>query len=368
MNETLEPRFSALVSVPSEATDAYQAQGPRLIAAVDCALESRSDCAKLIGLNAIQTAFANHANHWRFMCNVFRLNNSDLLARVLPWVYRVYTARGFSLDYFPFVLQTYRQAVLDHLPPDCAEPIAAIYHVVEEQHELIATLAKTEDLSPPIEAIWLHRTEEFCEALLAADARKALALTQQWVKQTGDIPNFLQFVVTGTMIEIGRLWENNRINVAQEHLASAIVNRVMASLYPQIIDMTPRRGRAIVTCAPNEFHELGGRMFADLLELDGWDVMYLGANTPVEELVAMARSHNVSFLALSVAMPFNLEQAGRAISALRQLAPVRPKILLGGRAFSMSPRLWKDIGGDAYCPTAEAGVALARSWSGGQTA
>jgi len=170
------------------------------------------------------------------------------------------------------------------------------------------------------------------------------------------------------MIEIGRLWENNHINVAQEHLASAIVNRVMASLYPQIIDLTPRRGQAIVTCAHNEFHELGGRMFADLLELDGWDVMYLGANTPVEELVAMARTHNVSFLALSVAMPFNLEQAGKAISALRQLTPVRPKILLGGRAFSLSPTLWKDIGGDAYCPTAEAGVALARSWSGGQTA
>ena len=323
---------------------------------------------KLIGSNPLQTAFDNHANHWRFMSNVFRLNCVDLLASVLPWVYRAYTKRGFSLDYFPFVLQTYRQAVIDQLPPDCAAPIAAMYEGLRDQHDLITTLAQFDDRPPPIEATWLTRMQEFCKVLLAADSRKALALTEQWVKQPEDIPNFLQLVVTGAMIEIGHLWETNQINVAQEHLASSIVNRVMATLYPKIVGVTPRRGRALVSCAPNEFHELGSRIFADLLELDGWDVQYLGTNVPVADLLALVKARPVSFFALSVAMPFNLDKAAEAIAEIRQLEPSRPKILLGGRAFSLAPNLWQNIGGDAYCPTAEAGVAIARSWSEGLTA
>ena len=84
--------------------------------------------------------------------------------------------------------------------------------------------------------------------------------------------------------------------------------------------------------------------------------------------MALVKARPVSFFALSVAMPFNLDKAAEAIAEIRQLEPSRPKILLGGRAFSLAPNLWQDIGGDAYCPTAEAGVAIARSWSEGLTA
>ncbi|MBN1605266.1 MAG: cobalamin-dependent protein [Polyangiaceae bacterium] len=363
MPEGLEEKLETVASVPPAAADAYYAHGATLACRIDAALQVRPDSSQLIGPNPLATAFDNHANHWRFMSNVFRLNNMQLLARVLPWVYRVYRARGFSLDYFPFVLKSFQEAVLAELGPELAAPIAAVYERVLELHETTAALAESEGKEAPAEAVWLTRSQAFCEALLAADGRRVYALSERWVKTTSDIVDFLQIVVTGAMIEIGRRWERNEISVAQEHLASSLVNRVMASLYPRIVRVVPHRGSALVSCAANEFHEIGSRILADLLELDGWDVQYLGTNTPITELIDWLKVRPVCFVALSVAMPFNLHQATEAISQIRKLEPSVPKILLGGRAFSLAPSLWRDVGGDAYCPTAEAGVAVARAWS-----
>jgi methanogenic corrinoid protein MtbC1 len=249
------------------------------------------------------------------------------------------------------------------LPPEDADPIVAAYRRVLELHETTAQQALSERSEPPTEPIWLGRAGRFAATLLAGDTRGALAMADEWVGERDDVAPFMELAATTAMIEIGRRWERGEISAAQEHLASALMNRVMAHLYPKIMESAPFRGRALVSCAANELHELGSRVFADLLELDGWDVAYLGANTPIEDLVAHVANEPVRVVALSVAMPFNLQNAARAVSEIRKLPLPRPRILLGGRAFSLAPDLWQQIGGDAYFPTAQAGVKAAREFS-----
>ena len=48
------------------------------------------------------------------------------------------------------------------------------------------------------------------------------------------------------------------------------------------------RGIAVLACAPGEQHEIGLLMLAVLLRADGWQVAYLGADTPVLDAVALA--------------------------------------------------------------------------------
>ena len=43
----------------------------------------------------------------------------------------------------------------------------------------------------------------------------------------------------------------------------------------------------IVTGTPEEQHTLGARMFADFLEADGWEVVLLGAGSPVRDVVEL---------------------------------------------------------------------------------
>lgn len=79
------------------------------------------------------------------------------------------------------------------------------------------------------------------------------------------------------MYEVGNLWERGEISVAEEHLASSIISRIMSTIYSKFITFENTRGKAVVTATANEFHKLGSRIVADSLEMNGWDVNHLGS-------------------------------------------------------------------------------------------
>jgi len=165
------------------------------------------------------------------------------------------------------------------------------------------------------------------------------------------------------MYAIGRLWERGEISVAQEHLASALVARLMAVSYPNLEIVPSPKGRAVVTAAPNEFHETGARCVADLLALDGCEIHYLGANTPPAELRRYLRQIKPDLLAISVAMPFNLDSTQELVTAIKEDNTLKSlKVMVGGLAFAELPELWQLTMADGYAPDAKGAVALPRSW------
>ena len=128
------------------------------------------------------------------------------------------------------------------------------------------------------------------------------------------------------------MWEVNRISVAVEHLATATVESLFSLVYP-ILFSRERVGRsAIVACVANEYHQVGANMIADVLELNGWDGVFLGANTPVGDLLYMIDDSGPRFVGLSLAIYFNLRELLEAIGRIRGRFEELP-ILVGGQAF-----------------------------------
>ena len=80
------------------------------------------------------------------------------------------------------------------------------------------------------------------------------------------------------LIEVGVRWEAGDVTVAQEHLATSTVRAAMQRLLADA--RADVRGVAVLACAPGEQHEIGLLMLAVLLRADGWQVAYLGADTP----------------------------------------------------------------------------------------
>ena len=69
-----------------------------------------------------------------------------------------------------------------------------------------------------------------------------------------------------------------------EHLATAISESLLNLTYPRLFAQ-PRNGKsAVVTCVSNEYHQIGGKMVADIFELNGWRGHFLGANMPEADL------------------------------------------------------------------------------------
>ncbi len=135
-----------------------------------------------------------------------------------------------------------------------------------------------------------------------------------------------------SLYEIGSLWEQNRISVATEHMATAITEYLMAVLYPTLFIPEHKDRSIVVSCVANEYHQIGGKMVADILESRGWSTYFLGANTPIADMLNMVQGKRPDWVALSLSVYFNMPQLERAIEELRRLGGDFG-ILVGGQAF-----------------------------------
>lgn len=161
-----------------------------------------------------------------------------------------------------------------------------------------------------------------------------------------DVADLQLRVIQPAQQEIGRLWQENRCTIAQEHVATAISQLALAHLY-QHLPRAPRNGkRVLLACVEGELHELGARVASDFLEMAGFDVQFVGANTPTESLVALAKLARPDLLALSISLTFNMPALRQTIARAREeLGPAFP-IAVGGPAidFLSDPAAIKQLG------------------------
>ena len=88
-----------------------------------------------------------------------------------------------------------------------------------------------------------------------------------------------------SLYRIGEKWQANKVSVAQEHIASAIVQLAMTAglLRSQPPPMVGKR--VLLACVAANNHAIGLRMVSDAFQLAGWEVQYLGADVPTSALV-----------------------------------------------------------------------------------
>jgi methanogenic corrinoid protein MtbC1 len=172
--------------------------------------------------------------------------------------------------------------------------------------------------------------EEAREALLDAarrgDAAGVARITEQAFAVTG-LESFLRDVVAPALERVGDEWERGAATVAHEHLLSAALR---ARLETVLTDARgPVRGTVVLACAPGERHELGLLSLAALLRADGWQVVYLGADTPTADAVAIATSVGADALCVSVTMAESLPLLERALADVER---ERLELVVGGDA------------------------------------
>lgn len=362
--EELMEKLRGLEPVPFPAAQSYfNAQG-LLVARVNETMAARPDVDELIGHNPRAVMQTNHENHALFMANVMRIQHYGLLARVAVWVYRSYRARGFSPDYFPASMLAWMDAVDKNLEPAASVPIVRVYQWLLDHHELLLSLSRREPEFPfPSDPRRDQEQREFLEAMLAGHHQSCLKMAENLVSSPAALEEFYLAVLQPALYQVGLMWERGEISVAREHLASAIAARVMAALYPRFLMVEVTRGRAVISAAPNELHELGARMVADLLELDGWDVGFLGADVPLPDLLQVLQEDPPFLLGISAAMPFNLDRVQEIVAAVRKLEELDGlKVMVGGKMFAEDHELWRLAGADGWAVDAGEAVRLAAEW------
>jgi methanogenic corrinoid protein MtbC1 len=164
------------------------------------------------------------------------------------------------------------------------------------------------------------------EATIANDLEALGRLVDQALALSTLDESFLQ-VLTPALVEVGERWASGAVSVAQEHLASSTVRAALQTLLSdQRADV---RGTAVLACAPGERHEIGLLMLAVMLRSDGWQVAYLGADTPCGDAVALADELNATALCFSATSKQNAQAVDQALASAAP--PESLTVVVGGR-------------------------------------
>jgi len=197
-------------------------------------------------------------------------------------------------------------------------------------------------------------------AIRSGDRRRAFQVMDAARDAGLDLAGIYLGIFQPALREIGCLWQNNELTVAEEHLATAITQAAMARAYERAFTWrTDASRRLMAACVDVERHEVGLRMLCDLLDLEGWHTTYLGATVPSESLVAMVRRLRPDVVALSAALTPHLPRLRTMIAAIRDaLGDARPLIIVGGRPFLDDPSLARRLGADLTAQNAVDAVRL----------
>lgn len=196
---------------------------------------------------------------------------------------------------------------------------------------------------------------EYLDLLLEGKRRRASELILGSVSTGISIRDIYLHVFAPVQRELGFLWQTDRLTVAREHFCTATTQMVMSQLYPHFLSMESSRGKIVSLSVAGELHEVGIRMVSDLLEMEGWETYYVGANTPSHNLCRILVEEEATILAVSATMTTHVAQVKELIGMVRANPLCQGvSILVGGYPFNVEPELWRRIGADGYAPDVEA--------------
>lgn len=176
--------------------------------------------------------------------------------------------------------------------------------------------------------------EQYIEGCLAAiaeiDTQKLdEILTKAQVELNPSI--LIDDLIVPLLYRIGNLWQEGRLRIVEEHLASAVIRNLLGRIKTDL-QPTSVAPKIIIATPPRQWHELGALLAAATAAYEGWKVIYLGANLPVEEITKAAQLHKAKLVALSIIYPVDDPYLHLDLKKLRNLLGSQVQLIIGGQA------------------------------------
>lgn len=298
------------------------------------------------------------AFHLEFLRPVLEFGLLQPMVDYLRWLGSVLNARSIPSGHLGLSLDWLAEFFCAHMNADDGAVVASALQAARDQF----LVAGNAPLMPPVAPAAWPEAATFETALLAGNQNEALAVVTRGIDGGHSLVEIEMHVIQPALYRIGEKWQANQVTVAQEHMATAIVQSVMTigllrSRPPALINK-----RILLACVSGNNHAIGLRMVADAFLLGGWDVQYLGANVPTPALVAQAVEWKPDLVGLSVSFPQQLPVVKAIIAQLgARFGNARPAVIIGGLAINRFNRLAEVIGADACMANAQAALLSANS-------
>lgn len=172
---------------------------------------------------------------------------------------------------------------------------------------------------------------DFLEHLLKGHRQACSNIVRELLRINPSIKDLYEGTFRTSLYEVGQLWETNKISVAAEHTATAIVEGILNELFEQLISTKRCNKKVVVACVDKEQHQVGIKMVADVFEMNGWESYFLGTGIPNQELIRYIHEVKPDLIALSLSVYYNFLNFQTLLNLLVNEFPDL-QILVGGQA------------------------------------
>ena len=171
--------------------------------------------------------------------------------------------------------------------------------------------------------------EKMLTALIEGNQLEATQLVDSAIVDRWEPSSVYVDVIGHCMAEIGARWRSGRLLISTEHRATQIALRLISRAQSSYVNSRRVGLRAIVTSVEGDTHLIGGLTFADLLRVEGWEVDFLGADSPTDSIVEIVQRESPDLVGLSVTIEDYLPNAIETLAAIKEL-PNPPVVVIGG--------------------------------------
>ena len=180
--------------------------------------------------------------------------------------------------------------------------------------------------------------ERALELARVVDAPGLEALLRRSAAALG-VPIFLDGLVAPLLRRMGQEWEGGRLTVAQEHLATAIIQRVLEGIIHFMVAPHGAPNLLLATLA-GDHHKMGALLAATAAAAEGWRVTYLGPGLPASEIATAAVAAGARVVGVSIVQLAERERVLAELQTVRARLPASVPLLAGGAgAVELAPAL-----------------------------
>jgi excisionase family DNA binding protein len=165
-------------------------------------------------------------------------------------------------------------------------------------------------------------------------------------------------LLVGAIDDISGRSERPDAPEAEEYLATATAARLVARLGARFRRPGRSRGTVVFGAPLGEHHTLAIAVVADLVRLEGFDCLELGADVPPQAFAgAAANAHRLVAVGVGATTESNLESVRATVRAVHAVDPAIP-VVVGGQA--ANPATGPRTGADAWAADGRQAVEILR--------
>jgi len=166
------------------------------------------------------------------------------------------------------------------------------------------------------------------------------------------------------MTLVGERYDSGEYFIGDLVFAGEMLQSVMDKLKPALsAGSSAKGGKIVLATVFGDLHDIGKNIFRSMVEAANFEVIDLGINVPVNQIVDKVKEVNPDIVGLSGVLTLALDSMKETVDALTEAGFRNSvKVIIGG--VPVNENVCKSIGADAFSTNAAEGVKICQRWVG----